>query len=200
MNGRVRSYSAPSAVDSYWAGIEPTGLTLHYVKSEEQNEDGGAIYHWHLQYPQEDEWSGDTDILNTPPKTNGPLATLADIANEIAKIVGGADTSYDTLKEIADWIKAHPNDVAALVTRISALESGKLDKVTTIGNKRVYGVDIFGNNIMCTLGTAAVNNTIPIRDTNGTFDVSTPVRESNPATKDYVDKRTPSLLFRGDLA
>ena len=72
-NGRVRSYSAPSAVDSYWSGVEPTGLTIHYVKSPEQTEDPGAIYHWHLQYPEESEYQGDKDILNTPPSESGEL-------------------------------------------------------------------------------------------------------------------------------
>lgn len=35
-------------------------------------------------------------------------------AEEVAEIVAGADESYDTLKEIADWIAAHPTDVAAM--------------------------------------------------------------------------------------
>lgn len=206
MNGRVRSYSAPSAVDSYWAGIEPTGLTLHYVKSNEQNEDGGAIYHWHLKYPEENEWSGDTDILNTPPKTSGTLATLTDVANEITKVVGGADTSYDTLKEIADWIKAHPNDVAALVSRISTLEDSKLDKVTsTASATRVYAVTSDG-----TQRTYPISAGVMIADAvvvrlkgNNAGQILVPLIPLEPghaSSKDYVDKRTPSLLFRGDLA
>lgn len=35
-------------------------------------------------------------------------------AEEVALIVNGADTAYDTLKEIADWIAAHPESVAEL--------------------------------------------------------------------------------------
>lgn len=35
-------------------------------------------------------------------------------AEKVAEIVAGADESYDTLKEIADWIAAHPTDVAAM--------------------------------------------------------------------------------------
>lgn len=42
------------------------------------------------------------------------------IANAIAEVVGGADASFDTLKEIADWILAHPESVAALNSVIQA--------------------------------------------------------------------------------
>lgn len=41
-------------------------------------------------------------------------------AEEVAKIVAGADEDYDTLKEIADWIAAHPDSVAALNSAIVA--------------------------------------------------------------------------------
>jgi hypothetical protein len=41
-------------------------------------------------------------------------------AEEVAKIVAGADASYDTLKEIADWIAAHPDSVATLNAAIEA--------------------------------------------------------------------------------
>lgn len=64
-------------------------------------------------------------------------ATVKTVADKIAAIVAGASTSYDTLKEISDWILAHPNDVAALNTAITsnanaiaALQNGKQDKLT----------------------------------------------------------------------
>ena len=40
------------------------------------------------------------------------------IAYAVASILGGAPSGYDTLKEIADWIAAHPESVAALNTAI----------------------------------------------------------------------------------
>lgn len=65
------------------------------------------------------------------------VATVQTVADKIAAIVAGANTSYDTLKEIADWILAHPNDVAALnsaiianANAIVALQNGKQDKLT----------------------------------------------------------------------
>ena len=44
-------------------------------------------------------------------------------SEEVAKIVAGADASYDTLKEIADWISSHKNDATAMNSAIVALEA-----------------------------------------------------------------------------
>lgn len=44
-------------------------------------------------------------------------------SEEVAKIVAGADTAYDTLKEIADWITTHKSDATAMNTAITALEN-----------------------------------------------------------------------------
>lgn len=44
-------------------------------------------------------------------------------AEEVAKVVAGADESLDTLKEIADWISSHKEDASAMNSAISALEA-----------------------------------------------------------------------------
>ena len=44
-------------------------------------------------------------------------------SEEVAKIVAGADTAYDTLKEIADWISSHKTDATAMNSAITALEN-----------------------------------------------------------------------------
>ena len=44
-------------------------------------------------------------------------------AEEVAKIVDGADSSFDTLKEIADWISGHKTDAASMNSAILALEA-----------------------------------------------------------------------------
>ena len=44
-------------------------------------------------------------------------------AEETAKIVAGADTAYDTLKEISDWISSHKTDASAMNSAILALEA-----------------------------------------------------------------------------
>ena len=47
--------------------------------------------------------------------------TVREIASEeVAKIVNGADASFDTLKEVSDWISTHGTDAAAMNTQISA--------------------------------------------------------------------------------
>lgn len=53
--------------------------------------------------------------------TNKSARAIA--AEETAKIVAGADASYDTLKEIADWISSHSTDAAAMNSAILALQA-----------------------------------------------------------------------------
>lgn len=55
-------------------------------------------------------------------------------AEETAKIVAGADASYDTLKEIADWISSHTTDAAAMNSAIVALQ-GIVDGIGGAGEK-----------------------------------------------------------------
>lgn len=52
---------------------------------------------------------------------NKSARTIA--AEEVAKIVDGADSSFDTLKEIADWISGHKTDAASMNSAIVALEA-----------------------------------------------------------------------------
>ena len=59
-------------------------------------------------------------------------------SEEVAKIVAGADASYDTLKEIADWISSHKTDATAMNSAIVALEAivdgigGEGEKATVV--------------------------------------------------------------------
>lgn len=58
-------------------------------------------------------------------------------AEEVAKIVAGANESYDTLKEIADWISTHSDSAAAMNSAIVALQAivagiGGEDEQTTV--------------------------------------------------------------------
>ena len=52
--------------------------------------------------------------------TNKSARAIA--AEETAKIVAGADASYDTLKEIADWISSHGTEATAMNSAIVALQ------------------------------------------------------------------------------
>lgn len=49
-------------------------------------------------------------------------------ATAAAAIVAGADASYDTLKEIADWIKSDTTGAAKMAADIETLKGGKVDK------------------------------------------------------------------------
>ena len=68
--------------------------------------------------------------------TNKSARTIA--SEEVAKIVAGADASYDTLKEIADWISSHKTDATAMNSAITALEGivagigGEGEKATVV--------------------------------------------------------------------
>ena len=48
-------------------------------------------------------------------------------AEEVAKIVNGADTRYDTLKEIADWIISDTTGAASMANDINALKAISAD-------------------------------------------------------------------------
>lgn len=64
--------------------------------------------------------------------TNKSARTIA--SEEVAKIVAGADASYDTLKEIADWISSHKTDATAMNSAITTLE-GIVDGIGGEGEK-----------------------------------------------------------------
>ena len=63
-----------------------------------------------------------TDLQNLIDSIDGKIST------EIAKVVNGADSSFDTLKEIADWINNHP-DAAQMNSDINTLKT-KLNELT----------------------------------------------------------------------
>ena len=90
----------------------------------------------------------DTDIKDRMTTAEGKITTLVGddasksartiAAEEVAKIVDGADSSYDTLKEIADWISSHKTDAGAMNSAILALEAivdgigGEGEKATVV--------------------------------------------------------------------
>lgn len=67
-----------------------------------------------------DELEGEVDTL-IGSDANKSVRTIS--AEEVAKIVAGADESFDTLKEIADWISTHGTDATAMNSAIMALQA-----------------------------------------------------------------------------
>ena len=66
----------------------------------------------------------DTEVLNT-------------VTLKIAEVVAGADESFDTLKEIADWINTHADSASAMNTQI---QQNKTDIATLNTNLNNYSL------------------------------------------------------------
>lgn len=100
-----------------------------------------------LQAADITELEGKVDTL-VGEDTNKSVRTIS--AEEVAKIVAGADESYDTLKEIADWISTHGTDAAAMNSAIVALQNivkgigGAEEEATVVAyvNKAIAALNI----------------------------------------------------------
>ena len=62
-------------------------------------------------------------LLTTIPTTETVSGLISDAIDDL---IDGAPATYDTLKEISDWIATHQDEYAALIAAIA----GKVDKVT----------------------------------------------------------------------
>lgn len=85
-------------------------------------------------------------VLNGDAKVEGSVSKK--VAEGIASVVAGADASFDTLKEIADWIANDTTGAASMANKIAALETlvGNTAVATQIANAietalKVDGVD-----------------------------------------------------------
>lgn len=63
------------------------------------------------------ELQGQVGVLNADENTAGSVKKT--IADEIAKIIADAPESFDTLKEISDWISSHAESASAMNTAIT---------------------------------------------------------------------------------
>lgn len=68
---------------------------------------------------------------------NGDETTEGSVAYQIAAVVAGANADFDTLKEIADWIAAHPNSVAAINKAIQDNANAIRDLALLVGEDSV---------------------------------------------------------------
>lgn len=73
-------------------------------------------------------------LLNSSAETVGSVANTATniAATKVAEIVAGADASFDTLKEIADWILSDTTGAAGMANDISALQAKMTGIDTTV--------------------------------------------------------------------
>lgn len=76
--------------------------------------------------------------ISTLQGTDANKSARAIAAEEVAKIVDGAPESFDTLKELSDWISTHGNDATAMNSAIAKLQDivagigGENEKATVV--------------------------------------------------------------------
>lgn len=70
-------------------------------------------------------------------KLNGDNTTEGSVAYQIAQIVAGADASFDTLKEIADWIGTHTTDAATMNSQINTNKTDITSLKELVGSEAV---------------------------------------------------------------
>lgn len=97
-------------------------------------------------------------LLTTIPTTETVNGLISDA---IDALIDGAPATYDTLKEISDWIATHQDEYAALIAAIA----GKVDKVegkqlstedyTTAEKTKLAGIEANANNYTLPTATAS---------------------------------------------
>lgn len=68
---------------------------------------------------------------------NGDKNVSGSVAYQIAQIVAGADESFDTLKEIAEWITTHKTDAATMNAQINTNKDDIASIKTLVGSTAV---------------------------------------------------------------
>ena len=68
---------------------------------------------------------------------NGDKTITGSVAYQIAQLVAGADESFDTLKEIAEWITTHKTDAATMNAQINTNKDDIASLKTLVGSTAV---------------------------------------------------------------
>lgn len=85
--------------------------------------------------------------LNTLTANTTPTKSISTMISEgIAKVVASAPASFDTLKEIADWISTHQNDASAMNTAINT-NTTNITNLTTEVNTNTTNISANANQI-----------------------------------------------------
>ena len=121
-------------------GVLPEGTTatniVEYVnKKTEGIATSGALAELQAQVAEHE---SSLAVLEGDAETAGSVANVAKAAAvaEVAAVVAGADASFDTLKEIADWIANDTTGATSMANDIATLEElvGDLAVATQIAN------------------------------------------------------------------
>ena len=128
-------------------------------------------------------------------------------SEEVAKIVAGADASYDTLKEVSDWISSHKDDASAMNSAIIALE-GIVDGIGGEGEKATvvaYVTDAIAALNIGDYAKAADLTALAARVTtvegqiatlNGDESTAGSVKKALADAKDYTDGKDSAMDIR----
>lgn len=125
-------------------------------------------------------------------------------SEEVAKIVANADESFDTLKEIADWISTHSSDATEMNSAIVALKGktvlgtyvpeGETDPVeyaTVKAYVEAYVAEQIASNITL--------NSLSVATATGTGNVVTGL-SYDPATGAFTPSKGITALTAGDIS
>lgn len=122
---------------------------------------------------------------------NGDVNTAGSVAFQIAEIVAGADADFDTLKEIAEWIAAHPESVTALQNAIA-------DNTTAINGLK----DLVGDTAVATQIADAITVALKIDGVDKyalASDLSNALLDIATNTGDIATLKTTVAGLRSDL-
>lgn len=128
-------------------GTTATSVVEYVNKKTEGIATSGALAELQAQVSEHE---SSLAVLEGDAETEGSVANIAAAAAvaEVANVVAGADTSFDTLKEIADWIVNDTTGAAGMANDIAALEAlvGNIAVATQISDAidaalKVEGVD-----------------------------------------------------------
>lgn len=153
--------------------------------------------------------AGKVDVLIGSVAGDGSKSARAIAAEEVAKVVAEAPTSYDTLKEIADWIMNDTtgaakmaNDIAALKTKLTLGKDGSEQEYATV---KAYVEAVTASFISLsaldaeTTGSGNAVTTLSYNSTTGKFTAEkgkTFVESVTPATANSI----PTLTTGGQIS
>lgn len=141
-------------------------------------------------------------VLNGDAATTGSVKKI--VSDEVAKVVGTAPETFDTLQEIATWIEEHGEDAAGMQTAIAKLETivkgigGTDEKATVVAyvEDAISTALTKGDYATVTNLTALANRVKAIEDSDYAKITATNITKWNNAeqnAKNYTDTRIGDL-------
>ena len=137
---------------------------------------------------------GGADTLNTFGKVENAIGVINGegegsikkaASDAVAKVVAGADADFDTLKEVADWIKSDKTGAAKMQADIAKLQGGK-DEVGSVA----HSIDNAVNALDATVGGTTIAEgkhvAVQVAQTDGKLTGLT-VNEKDIASKTSLD-------------